>query len=120
MRGATMLAVILLASIAGCAGDERADSQCVAAFRDAEPRAEPPYEVSPLDDAVKRCQTVEEWQDAWDRVPQAHPAERDAILYLGQRCAVEVLRPTELCRDLAERAAEPPRAAIRAPRSTGA
>jgi hypothetical protein len=103
MRFLVVLAAMVAFVSAGCAGDERADSNCVAAFREAEPRAAPPYQVSPLDDAIRRCQTVEEWEDAWDRVPGAHPESRDAIPYLGQRCAVAELQQTELCRDLADR-----------------
>lgn len=86
----------------GCTGDDRASGQCVSAFRDATPRAGAPYQASPLDDAIRKCESVEAWTDAWSRVPDAHPPAKEAIPYLRERCAVEELSVTPLCLDVQE------------------
>ena len=94
-----MLAILSLPAV-GCTGDGGASGQCVTAFRDATPRAGAPYQTSPLDDAIRRCESVEAWLDAWNRVPDAHPPDKDAIPYLRERCLQEELRVTALCLDL--------------------
>jgi hypothetical protein len=72
---------------------------CVAAFRNAEPRAGAPVQVSPLDDAIRTCRTIADWRAAWEQVPAAHPTGNDPLAYLEQRCSVEALAPTVLCRE---------------------
>ncbi|HUG29487.1 MAG TPA: hypothetical protein VMQ65_03085 [Candidatus Limnocylindria bacterium] len=86
----------------GCTGDDRASGQCVAAFRDATPRAGAPQQASPLDDAIRTCESVEAWTDAWNRVPDAHPPAKEAIPYLRERCLEEELRLTAVCLDVQE------------------
>jgi len=105
--GVTMIRILIAAisiaglSAAGCATQSDASSACVAAFRNAVPRAGAPYNASPLDDAVRACRSVAAWRDAWTEVPEVHASLADPLAYLEQRCAVEKLAPTELCRDLA-------------------
>lgn len=103
---ATLPALLLVAGLAaGCAGtQDDASGACLSAFRDATPRADAPYQVSPLDDAIKRCQTLAAWRDAWERVPEAHPPGQGALEYLDERCRVETLRLTQLCLDVANQA----------------
>ncbi len=92
---------IVLVSAAGCSSGSDASNACTNAFSDSAPRAGPPNGASPLDDAVRKCRDLAAWRDAWTQVPDAHPGLQDPLGYLGQRCAVENLAGTELCRDLA-------------------
>jgi len=99
-RFALVLALIAV-SLGACAGDDNgASSTCLSAFRNAQPRAGAPYDAAPLDDAIRRCATVDAWIDAWSRVPDAHPSSREALPYLEQRCQAGELEVTALCRDL--------------------
>jgi len=92
-----VVSLILTLLLMGCSGSDTGDAACVAAFRDAEPRAGAPYQVGPLDDAIRRCSSLAEWRDAWVRVPDAHPAGSDVEGYLQERCAAPALVETPLC-----------------------
>ena len=73
---------------------------CVAAFRNADPRAGAPEQVSPLDDAIRACLSIADWRAAWEQVPTAHPGGYDPLAYLEQRCSVDALASTALCRQV--------------------
>ena len=102
MHGVIRAAVVLglVAPLLGCSGADDAAGDCLTAFREIDPRAEPPYGASPLDDAVRRCRSLAAWRDAWGRVPEAHDPSHDADEFLRGRCAVEELAATELCREI--------------------
>lgn len=105
VHAAAIFAVVSLAGLAAaCAGSDSGDAQCLAAFRNAEPRALPPYEVSPLDDAIRACSDLPTWRRAWDAVPGAHLGHEDPLAYLAGRCQETELAATNLCRSLAEQA----------------
>ncbi|HEX5591272.1 MAG TPA: hypothetical protein VFX65_13355 [Candidatus Limnocylindrales bacterium] len=93
-------ALLLVGGLAACS-QSSTEGQCLMAFRNAEPRALPAYGVSPLDDAVRSCSTVAEWQAAWDAVPAAHEGRTDAMGVLADRCAVATLAQEAICRELA-------------------
>jgi hypothetical protein len=90
--------LILTLPLISCSGTDTGDAACVAAFRDAQPRAGAPYQAAPLDDAIRRCASLAAWRDAWVRVPDAHPAGSDVEGYLLERCATPGLADTQLCR----------------------
>jgi len=92
--------LVLAATALGCSAQDPADQECLAAFRNAEPRAQPPYEVSPLDDAVRACPDVTAWRRGWEAVPGAHAGHSDPLAFLDARCKLEELAPTRLCRSL--------------------
>lgn len=100
-----VIAVLILASgLVACSTDSEAgqrENACIAAFRNVDPRALPPYGASPLDDAVRRCRSVADWRAAWDAVPAAHQGTTDPLTYLAGRCALESLATTSICRELA-------------------
>lgn len=96
--GGFAVAALLAGVIASCSSAQPDDQQCLAAFRNAEPRALPPYQVSPLDDAIKACATLAEWRAAWDAFPGAHPGRSDAVAFLADRCTEDELAATRLCR----------------------
>ena len=105
IRRLTLGLILLATGLGACGGDDsRASSACLSAFRNAQPRAGAPYETGPLDDAIRRCRTVDEWIDAWKTVPDAHPSSREALPYLEQRCQAGELDITALCRDLGTKA----------------
>lgn len=85
---------------AACSTTQQPAADCLAAFREAEPRAGPPYQVSPLDDAIKTCTDVVAWRGAWDAVPGAHPGHADPLAFLTERCGLEELQATRLCRSI--------------------
>ena len=94
-------AIAAVVSLAACSSDPVDSQDCVAAFRNAVPRAGPPYGVSPLDDAIRACETFAEWSAAWDAVPAAHPEGSSVRGFLVERCAEPELNPTALCREVA-------------------
>ncbi len=89
-------------ALAACQDEQGRIADCVAAFRDAEPRALPPYQATALDDAVRSCRSYDAWLQAWDQVPGAHQDSTDAAGFLEERCAIEDLASTALCRDFAD------------------
>ncbi len=106
---AALLTAVVAVGLVSCSpssgsGAGTADSECVAAFRNAEPRAGAPYQAGPLDDAIRTCSSLADWTDAWDRVPSAHPPTAEAVAYLRQRCeaASADLGPTPLCREASQ------------------
>ena len=98
LRSALVCAFLVLA---GCSETETGQGPCITAFREAEPRAGAPYQATALDDAVRRCGSLDEWVEAWRRVPAAHGAADDPHGFLVQRCAVPALAATSLCREVA-------------------
>lgn len=94
--GLVVVAATSLLLLGGCSSDD-ASAACVAAFRDADPRALPPYGASPLDDAIRTCRDVDAWRSAWDAVPGAHPGDTDPIGVLSARCQDQGLASTALC-----------------------
>ena len=101
---AAVLAAVLAIGAGGCTTSSVTNgttdyAACVAAFRSAEPRAGAPAKVSPLDDAIRTCRSLADWRAAWEQVPAAHPADYDPLAYLQQRCSVDALAATVLCRD---------------------
>ena len=103
---AAVLAAVLAIAAGACTTSSTTNgttdyAACVAAFRNAEPRAGAPAKVSPLDDAVRACRSIADWRAAWEQVPAAHPADYDPLAYLGERCSVDALAPTVLCQEIA-------------------
>ena len=103
---ATVLAVVLAIAAGACTTSSTTNgttdyAACVAAFRNAEPRAGAPVKVSPLDDAVRACRSIADWRAAWEQVQAAHPTDADPLAYLEHRCSVDALAPTVLCREVA-------------------
>ncbi len=90
----------IIVAVAACTSTQ-ADSACIGAFRNLDPRALPPYGASPLDDAIRTCSSVEDWLRAWDAVPDAHAGRNDAVSFLVERCRDQVLAATRLCQDVA-------------------
>lgn len=93
-----MIPVLIL--LAACAAGDDASDDCVRAFRNAEPRAEAPYDASTLDDAIRDCGSIDEWRAAWQRVPSAYPAGTDPLEFLIDRCVEPQLAGTALCREV--------------------
>lgn len=92
------LAVVM--SLAACSSDTGGTADCLAAFREAVPRAEPPYGVSPLDDAIRKCESFADWRAAWEAVPEAHPEGSTVRGVLLERCAEPELSFTAVCREV--------------------
>ena len=92
-------ALVLAVGPVACSA-KGSDDRCLSAFKNVDPRALPPYGVSPLDDAVRNCGSVRQWQAAWDSVPSAHEGMTDAVDFLIRRCAVASLAPTSICREV--------------------
>ena len=92
--------IVLVLPLTACSADPVGSEDCVAAFRDVEPRAAPPYDTSTLDDAIHRCESFAEWRTAWEAVPGAHPEGADLRGFLVERCADARLSPTALCREV--------------------
>jgi hypothetical protein len=103
IAAAMLVAAGLATSVTACtrADTGNSDDRCLTAFKNIDPRALPPDNASPLDDAVRACATVAEWKTAWDAVPAAHAGRTDAIQELTNRCAVASLATTAICRELA-------------------
>lgn len=93
-------AAALAVSVGACSADTGASNDCLIAFRNAEPRAEPPYGASTLDDAVRACTSLAEWLAAWEQVPASHPEGTDPRSFLLERCADADLELTRLCREV--------------------
>lgn len=93
-------ALVLAVGLIACSATG-SDDRCLSAFRNVDPRALPPYGASPLDDAVRDCGSVRQWQAAWDSVPSAHEGRTDAMGLLISRCALASLAPTSICREVA-------------------
>lgn len=100
MAQAFVPALLLAAGLLACSASS-SNAGCVSAFRNVDPRALPPYGASPLDDAVRTCTSTAQWREAWDAVPSAHEGRTDAMSFLASRCALPVLAPTAICRELA-------------------
>ncbi len=102
---AAVLAAVLAIGAGACTTSPTTNgttdyAACVAAFRHVEPRAGAPMQASPLDDAVRTCRSIADWRAAWEQVPAAHPTGDDPLTYLEQRCSIEALAPTVLCREV--------------------
>jgi len=91
--------LVLAVGLVACSATG-SDDRCLSAFRSVDPRALPPYGASPLDDAVRNCGSVRQWQAAWDSVPSAHEGTTDAVGFLISRCALASLAPTSICREV--------------------
>lgn len=91
---------MLAAGLIACSASS-SDEQCISAFKNVDPRALPPYGASPLDDAVRTCNTIAQWQMGWDAVPSAHEGSTDSMSILADRCADASLAQTTICRELA-------------------
>lgn len=94
------LCLLVTAAAAACSTTEQPAADCLAAFREAEPRAEPPYQGSPLDDAIRTCTDIVAWRQAWDAVPGAHPGQADPLAFLTERCRLDELESTRLCQSI--------------------
>lgn len=73
--GSVGLALVLAVGLIACSATG-SDDRCLSAFRNVDPRALPPYGASPLDEAVRNCGSVRQWQAAWDSVPSARRQNR--------------------------------------------
>lgn len=100
MAQAVAAALLLATGLVACSATT-SDDRCLSAFRNVDPRALPPYGASPLDDAVRTCNSVAQWRAAWDAVPSAHEGRTDAMSFLASRCAVASLAQTAICREVA-------------------
>ena len=102
LRDAWLVVAFVAAAVGlgGCATDDPSGA-CLAAFRNADPRALPPYGASPLDDAISVCRDVAAWRAAWEAVPAAHPGRTDPIGFLSERCQDPSLASTALCSEAA-------------------
>lgn len=99
-RELTIIAALVL-MLGGCSAASGGSERCDAAFRNTEPRAAPPYGASPLDDAIRQCDSVVLWRSAWERIPGAHDGRDNPMTFLLQRCEDPKLAATTLCREVA-------------------
>jgi hypothetical protein len=101
-------AVLIALSAIGC-GSSNPDGDCLRAFREADPRALPPYGATSLDDAIRKCRTLQSWRMAWEAVPGAHVGRSDPVAFLEERCQDADLQATPLCAAVRQSGDDPTR-----------